>query len=195
MLDPLPPPPAVLAHLTAPLARLTNLTTLPLHIHEVLGAFVVYQSINLYFSPIFSRTFFGKHYNALSHRTRLNWDVHVVSFVQSVVISGLALWVMWVDKERSTMEWQARVHGYTGAGGMLQGFAAGYFLWDLWVCVRHLDVFGWGMLAHAVSALVVFSLGFVSVFLSVICFPGNLWLSPQGRSPRNLHYHLSPKPC
>ena len=60
------------------------------------------------------------------------------------------------------MDWQQRVWGYTGGGGMIQGFAAGYFLWDLCVCLSHIDVFGWGLLAHAVSALVVFSLGFVS---------------------------------
>ena len=60
------------------------------------------------------------------------------------------------------MEWDQRVWGYTGASGMIQGFAAGYFLWDLITCVGNVAVFGWGLLAHAVAALVVFSLGFVS---------------------------------
>ena len=60
------------------------------------------------------------------------------------------------------MDWRGRVWGYTGAGGMIQGFAAGYFLWDLCVSVVNVSVFGWGLLAHAVAALVVFSLGFVS---------------------------------
>jgi len=72
----------------------------------------------------------------------------------------LALWVMWADRERADMGWKERVYGYTGAGGMIQGFAAGYFLWDLVVSVQHVGIFGWGLLAHAVSALVVFSLGF-----------------------------------
>ena len=72
---------------------------------------------------------------------------------------------MRVDGERKTQEWEERVFGYTGAGGMIQGFAAGYFLWDLVICIRHLAVFGWGLLAHAVAALVVFSLGFVSLIL------------------------------
>ncbi len=60
------------------------------------------------------------------------------------------------------MNWRGRVWGYTGAGGMIQGFAAGYFLWDLMVSSMNVGVFGWGLLAHAVSALVVFSFGFVS---------------------------------
>jgi hypothetical protein len=45
---------------------------------------------------------------------------------------------------------------------MVQGFAAGYFLWDLGVSVRHVDVLGLGSLAHAISALLVTGLGFVS---------------------------------
>ena len=68
---------------------------------------------------------------------------------------------MYTDEERKGMDWRGRVYGYTGASAMIQGFAAGYFLWDLCISVMHVDVFGWGMLAHAVSALVVFSLGFV----------------------------------
>ena len=71
---------------------------------------------------------------------------------------------MAVDMDRKNEDWRERVWGYTGAGGLVQGFAAGYFLWDLWICTTNVGVFGWGMLAHAVAALVVFSLGFV-------CFP------------------------
>lgn len=57
---------------------------------------------------------------------------------------------------------QERVHGYTGAAGMIQGLATGYFLWDLMITLQNLRVFGIGMLAHATSALLVFSFGFVS---------------------------------
>jgi hypothetical protein len=61
------------------------------------------------------------------------------------------------------MDWKGRVWGYTGAGGMVQGFAAGYFLWDLGVSARHVKVLGLGSLVHAISALLVTSLGFVSL--------------------------------
>lgn len=70
---------------------------------------------------------------------------------------------MYTDRERSNMDWEERVWGYTGAEGMIQGFAAGYFLWDLFVCAGNVGVFGFGLLAHAIAALVVFSLGFVSL--------------------------------
>ena len=59
------------------------------------------------------------------------------------------------------MDWRERVWGYTGAGGMVQGFAAGYFAWDLLASIEDVDVHGWGALGHAASALVVSMLGFV----------------------------------
>jgi hypothetical protein len=163
MHDPFPlAPPPFLTKLATPIANDLSLTTLPLHIHELLLATLFYHVICTIVSPLLSTALFPKIYPSLPHRTRLNWDVHVVSLTQSLVINALALWVMWVDRERGAMGWEERVWGYDGAGGMIQGFAAGYFLWDLMICIRWLGVFGWGLLAHAVAALVVFSLGFVS---------------------------------
>lgn len=69
---------------------------------------------------------------------------------------------MFADEERKSMNWTERVWGYTGAAGMIQGLAAGYFLWDLMISLQNIRVFGLGMLAHALSALIVFSFGFVS---------------------------------
>lgn len=75
---------------------------------------------------------------------------------------------MWKDRARWTFgdgEGMAgaagRIFGYTGAGGMIQGLAAGYFLWDLGVCIAFYDIFGFGLLLHAVAAFFVFSFGFV----------------------------------
>ena len=59
-----------------------------------------------------------------------------------------------------------RVRGYTGAVGMVQGFSAGYFLWDLGVCIADVGVHGWGALTHAAAALTVSLLGFVRSLLS-----------------------------
>jgi len=81
--------------------------------------------------------------------------------VQSVAICVLALYVITVDDERRNMNLEERMWGYTGAAGMVQALATGYFLFDLAVMVRYLDVFGLGMLAHASSCLVTYTLGFV----------------------------------
>src|SRR6266536_4127555 len=162
MLDPFLPPIPYLSKLFHPFAAYFNLPTLPVHVHEVLFAFLLYQGTQSFFSPFLSNLLFPKVYNSLPRRTRLNWDVHVVSLLQSTLINVLALWVMWTDGERKGMNAEERVYGYTGTCGMIQGFATGYFLWDLVVSTTHMNVFGIGLWAHAVSALWVFSFGFVS---------------------------------
>jgi len=159
------PRPQVLVPYVEKLASYLHLKTLPLHYHEVAFAYAIYHITNKYVSPAVSRYFFPRIYPSFNTRTKLNWDVHAVSFVQSVVICTLALWVMWTDTERSEMDTKERVHGYTGASGLIQAFAGGYFLWDLVVTAQNVQIFGIGMLFHAISALCVFSLGFVSALI------------------------------
>lgn len=161
MKDPLPPPPAFLTTLTAPLSSLLGLRTLPQHIHELLLALTTYYLLFLYLSPLLSRRLFPRTYPSLTARQLISWNVHVVSMVQSLFINALALWVIVRDEERWAMGWRERVWGYTGAMGMVQGFSAGYFWWDLAVCMRDVEVQGVGVLVHAGSAVVVSGLGFV----------------------------------
>lgn len=189
MLDsfPLPYIPA-LAKATQPIADKLALFSLPLHIHEVLGFALFYTVFQAYISPPLSRAFFPKQYNALTARTRINWDIHVVSFVQSVLVCAISFWAILYDRERASMVkrhaieqgvninapgasagsgfaeygyWE-RVFGYTGSLGLVQAAGCGYFLWDLYISARYVNMFGVGMLAHAISALTVFSFGFVS---------------------------------
>ncbi|KAF2403850.1 DUF887-domain-containing protein, partial [Trichodelitschia bisporula] len=161
MHDPFPlPAPTWLVRAVTPLADALNLPTLPLHSHEILFAFALYQFTQTAVSPALSKRLFPQTYANLSPRSRLNWDVHVVSLLQSVLVCATALWVMSVDGERKDMGWEARVWGYTGGTGLVQALATGYFAWDLVVTARNVRVFGPGMLAHAVAALTVFSFGF-----------------------------------
>jgi hypothetical protein len=162
MIDPFYPPPPILVRAVQPLAELLGLSTLPLHIHEIVVAWICYHLICTTISPIISARLFPAVYPQLPARTTISWNVHVTSFIQSSIITVLALFVIWSDEERREMDWAGRIWGYTGAGGVVQGFAAGYFLWDLIASVVHLHVLGWGSLAHAVSALLVTTLGFVS---------------------------------
>lgn len=97
MLDPLPPPPPWLVALAKPYSDALNLPTFAYHIHEVLFAFVLYQVTQSVISPVLSNILFPNIYPKLNRRTRINWDVHVVSLVQSCLINGLALWVMSVE--------------------------------------------------------------------------------------------------
>jgi hypothetical protein len=148
-----------------------HLYTLPLHLHEILFAAAFYTSISHVVSPFISARIAPNIYPHMSRRNKLNWDVHVVSFVQSLIINGLSLWVIWCDEERKVWRsnadglWQQRTWGYLGSSGLCQSFALGYFLWDLVMCTRHTEIFGVGMLAHAMSAVAVFGLGYVRFLL------------------------------
>ncbi|ROW11410.1 hypothetical protein VMCG_01393 [Cytospora schulzeri] len=160
MKDPFPiaPIPA-LSEWVRPFAEKYNLTVLPLHIHEVLAAALFYTFIHLVISPWISKKYFPKYYPT-DRGKRVSWDSHVVSLVQSTLINIMALYCMWADEERKTMDWQARIWGYTGASGLVQSMAAGYFVWDFVTTLSFLDVFGLGLLAHATSALLVYSFGY-----------------------------------
>ncbi|EME45908.1 hypothetical protein DOTSEDRAFT_70058 [Dothistroma septosporum NZE10] len=165
MKDPFPiAPPKALIELVKPIADPLGLPSLALHAHEVLFAFGLYIFIDTVVSPVLSSRLVPDTYNKLNKRTRLNWDVHVVSFFQSVLISALSLYVIFYDEERASLRprgrWEERIWEYTGVSGLCQSFALGYFMWDFYKCAWHLDIFGWGMLAHAISAFSVFALGY-----------------------------------
>lgn len=161
MRDPFPiaPIPA-LSRAVQPIADKLNLPTLPLHIHEVLGAALFYTFIHMVISPWISMKLWPDRYPINSRGKRMSWDSHVVSMVQSCLINGLALYVHFYDEERWQFDWEHRVWGYTGACAMIQSLAAGYFIWDLIITVLHFETFGIGVLAHAISALSVYSFGY-----------------------------------
>lgn len=163
MQDPFPVQPIPwLQGAVQPVADFLDFQTLPLHIHEVLAGCLLYGFIYYPLAPVLSAVLFPHAYRQLPHRRKVSWHAHCVSLFQSCMINVVALWVMFVDDERKAMGQEERIWGYSGASGMVQGLAAGYFLWDLIVTARNMDVFGMGTLAHAVSALLVYSLGFVS---------------------------------
>ena len=55
-----------------------------------------------------------------------------------------------------------RLWAYSPPVGSVQAFAADYFIWDLIKSVWHFRVLGLGSLTHAICALLVTMLGFVS---------------------------------
>lgn len=73
-------------------------------------------------------------------------------------------------------DWEARLGGYTGASGLVQSFAAGYFVWDLWTALWDFDVHGLGTVVHAVCALGVSVLGYVGSLIFFFFFWGGFLL-------------------
>lgn len=163
--------PKPLEALSVPLARALNLPALPLHAHEVLFAITFYAFLAQVVSPAVSRRVVPSRYALMDRRSRISWNVHVVSFVQSCVVNALSLYIICCDEERQSWRgadaWELRIWGYTGLIGLTQSLALGYFLWDLYMCVRHVHIFGWGMVAHAIASSAMFTLGFVRFFFSL----------------------------
>ncbi|KAF2721679.1 DUF887-domain-containing protein [Polychaeton citri CBS 116435] len=165
MKDPFPiGPPAFLVEASKPLCDAVGLTALPLHIHEVIFAAGLYTVLQTVVSPALSKAICPGIYNKFDKRTVINWNVHVVSFFQSCIICGLALYALIADPEvqdwRRPESWEKRLWAYDGMIGFVQAMAYGYFIWDIYLCIRYIHIFGVGMLAHAMSAVSVFSFGF-----------------------------------
>lgn len=145
------------------LADHLHLDTLPSHAHEAILAFLAYSGIYLYVAPLVSRWLFPTIYPQLNRRSVVNWDVRVVSLVQSTFISAFALSVIARDVSRRDMGWEDRIWGYWSLGGTVQACAAGYFMWDVAVSATSLKVLGLSSLIHAIFALVITSIGFVCI--------------------------------
>lgn len=161
--------PKFLAQAIRPLADRLGLATLPLHVHEIIFSYLLYEFIFRLASPALSRLLWPRKYAAFRRRDRLNWDAHVVSMYQALFINAAALWCIFADPARAEHNeagnWAERLWGYNGAAGMCQAFAAGYFVWDVVTSALHVDVMGASSLVHAVAALGVTCIGFVSFFL------------------------------
>lgn len=155
-----PPPPGHTWSLG--LASQLNLQTLPRHADQVLIAAGIYQGIFAIGSPLLSKQLLPTQYAALSPRTRANWDSRLVGFLQAGFICYQALNVIATDPLRANSTVQSRLWGYSPATGRVQAFAAGYFLWDIYLSGRFYDTFGPTSLVHAVSAFAITMIGFVS---------------------------------
>ena len=146
-----------------PFAEAVGLKALPLHVHEILLSFGFYHIIFEHIAPRLSTLVIPRRYKRFNRKEKLNWNLQCVSLVQSILICGVALCVIFNDDARNETTPEMRVWGYSGAAGAVQSFATGYFLWDLIVTMRNLESLGLPVLIHAFSCLVVYMLGFVSL--------------------------------
>nr|OQO26831.1 hypothetical protein B0A51_06492 [Rachicladosporium sp. CCFEE 5018] len=142
------------------LSRALHLHTLPLHANTLLLSALTYQTLFSLVSPPLSRRLAPRSYPAFPLKTRLNWDTRVTGLVQAVFICTAALRVIASDPTRVGSTWETRLWGYSPAAGKVQAWAAGYFLWDILISTRWVDMYGPTALMHAVAAFVVTMIGF-----------------------------------
>ena len=124
-------------------------TIVPLHIEEIFLSAVFYQAIYIVSSIV--SPMFCQGYRTLPKRTQLNFDIHVVSQVQAILILALSF-PLFTDSVLKA----DRVYGYTPYGGFVSAMAMGYFIWDIYICLRFLSMFGIGFAVHGIAAGFVF---------------------------------------
>lgn len=125
------------------------------HWHEIVASFFLYQLLYKV-SPVMCQGIFGDFYTLNSSRkTRLNFDIHVVSMVQCIL--SILLLAPMINHDNLS---DNPVFGYTPYGGLVASLTCGYFIWDVIICVQHYKMFGMGFLMHAFAALYVFLLSF-----------------------------------
>ncbi|KAI5955812.1 hypothetical protein KGF54_001314 [Candida jiufengensis] len=131
------------------------------HWHEIIGSVIFYFTIQQLSKPI-SKYFFGKHYINLKPNTKINFDVHITSMVQCFISIGLLI------PHFNNPHFQNRLNdpinsllGSTPFGTLLASLTAGYFIWDLFICLKYYKLFGIGFLLHAIAALYAMGCAFI----------------------------------
>lgn len=126
------------------------------HWHEI-AVMVVFYTIIQGISPWINSKLFGVHYTSLNKKNKINFDIHTVSMVQCV-ISLVTLALMWNNKYylNRVEDPYGSVTGYFPYAGLVASCATGYFIWDVYVCLKYYLMFGFGFLFHGVAALYVF---------------------------------------
>ncbi|KAG7195802.1 uncharacterized protein KQ657_002187 [Scheffersomyces spartinae] len=128
------------------------------HWHEIAASTLMYfilQSLLSTYTPIYV----GKPYLDLNRKTRINFDIHVVSMVQCILSCAMII-PMWGQShwQNRTEDPVSSILGTTDYGNLVASLTIGYFIWDTYVCLRYFLLFGFGFLFHGIAALYVFVL-------------------------------------
>ncbi|EGN95539.1 hypothetical protein SERLA73DRAFT_186601 [Serpula lacrymans var. lacrymans S7.3] len=138
--------------LSKPLADITGVPNISQHADVILVSCLCFTFVRLVLSPILSTVFFPISYGQTGKRAKHNWDVHVVSLVNAVVIiylAGRCLNIPILDEDRA--------FGWHDEACFVQAVACGYFLWDSADSLIHFtDI---GFVFHGFSCLAIYGLG------------------------------------
>lgn len=135
------------------------------HWHEIVAMTLFYTMIQK-LSPIVSKKFMGRTYTDLDVKTRLNFDIHVVSMFQCI-LSLIMIVPMWNHEfiQNRANNHEDAVCGYYPYGGLVTAATVGYFIWDFSICAYNYKLFGIGFLFHGFAALIVFGGGLIAYLM------------------------------
>lgn len=133
-----------------PYAQAWGLPYLSVHLPSILRSLLLWYAVQL-LSHLVSPKLFPKSFATMSSRTRTSWDLHMVSFIHSVIVAPIALY-FWLQIDEST----DRLWGYDYTLAQVYALSLGYFAWDVIMSLRY-EGFAFvlhGLLGFAASVLV-----------------------------------------
>lgn len=121
------------------------------HIHEIIFIIGFYHSIFL-LSSLISPWIVD--FSKVSRKTQIDFHVHVVSFIQSILIV-LSIVPLFCNSTLS----DDRVFGSTPYTALVTTAAFSYFVWDSIISTVYVNLFGVQFLLHGVISSMVFFIG------------------------------------
>lgn len=120
------------------------------HLHEIIFSFVFYQLAFSVVAPFLNKVVFRKHYTTIRDPLlKIDFNVHTVSMIQAVVSNTVLLPTL-------TTPMHYNVVTYTDSySSMVSSLSAGYFIWDLTMCVRYFKLYGLEFTGHAIGSVYV----------------------------------------
>lgn len=134
----------------------TGFPLLKWHAHEAIAAALAYHALFLASSRIAPRLV-PSYYPILTRRRKIDFDIHVVSMAQALLILTLA---SFIDTAQFAATAEERIYGASEHSSFVAAMAFGYFLWDGIVSLWYIREFGAGFALHGVTAAFVFAQGF-----------------------------------
>lgn len=120
------------------------------HLHEIVYSFLFYQVVFFYVAPRINSLLFGSHYTGLKNKkAKIDFDVHTVSMFQCVVSFAVIYPILFLSVNLDVVDY------YDHACSLAAAVSAGYFIWDLTVCLKYFSLYGIEFTAHACVSLYV----------------------------------------
>lgn len=121
------------------------------HAHEIVGSFIFYQIAYLYVAPWINKVIFGQRYLSIrDKKVRINFDIHMVSNIQCAVTFYSIAPTLFLSMSLNVVTYHDHL------SSMAAALSVGYFLWDVFICIRYFKLYGLEFLGHALSSLYVF---------------------------------------
>ncbi|KAL5533261.1 hypothetical protein ACEPAF_5037 [Sanghuangporus sanghuang] len=170
-----------LQDLSRPFVPPLGITKLPEYAHVIAASSLSFFFIHLVLAPLLSKALFPRSYGQLkSHRSRNNWNIHIVSLIHALTVIPLAfksLYLPALDADRA--------FGWDPQYGTLAGIACGYFIWDTLESLWHFSDISF--VIHGVACFFIYFLSFTPF----IAYFGPRFLLWELSTPfLNIHWFL-----